>query len=250
MEAARHTLLLDGAPIEAEPSFRGGGDGVPRMGARPYDDIGIEGGMIVVLPRPATLSVRSALLVLLLTAVAAPPTQAASPQEEREPRPPVLVTLELSLPDRQPIQVTVADGQLATLEHSEFAVGLVPRVSELTVDDVDIDVVELQAGAGRPAGRLHERIRGRRGFSSFTAAAGKALEVRVVAIGEQPAAASCTKLPSSVGGASSVSGSGPNDSKRLMPVGGGCCLTCDGIRTCGCAVSTACGYCCGCAFCQ
>jgi hypothetical protein len=159
-----------------------------------------------------------------------------------------LVTLELRLGESAPVAITVRDGELATIEHAElgYRIGLIPRLPALADEDVEIDVVAPPRFSDGAPERLYERVRGRVGFSSFTGAGGTALEIKVQSVGEgAPMVQPCGRSTAP----SSSAGPGPDGSPERMPVGG-CCIICQGMKSCGCAVATACGTCCGCSFCQ
>lgn len=207
-----------------------------------------EGGFIIVDLYLAMLSTRCVRILLSLALVGALPWLAAAREEEPSRRSTPLVTLALTLGDNAPVAITVREGELATVQHAGlgFHVGLVPRLSDLSDGDVEIDVVAPPRRAGGPSERLYERVRGRLGFSSFTAAGGTAIEIEVRAIGDDAS----VDLPcrGSIA-SSSTTGKAPERSPQRMPVGG-CCITCQGVQSCGCAVATACGTCCGCSFCQ
>lgn len=206
----------------------------------------VQGGIFVLHPHFDICSARCVRLLLLLALVGTLPSVVAARDEvPTRPSPPV-VTLELRLGDNAPVVVAVREGELATIEHAEFGyrVGLVPRLAGLSEGDVELELVVPPRRSGEPVGDLYERVRGRLGFSTFSGAAGIALEMTIRTIGV---------LPSGVGPCGSAAAgsrvSGPDDTSQMMPVGG-CCMICQGVKSCGCAVTTACGTCCGCSFCQ
>lgn len=151
---------------------------------------------------------------------------------------PTLVALTIGSAEGD-ITIVVPEGGMAT--HRDLRRGLYlgfePTIVDLDEGDVDIRVFALQdvPGASRRETEVG-RISGKIGFRDILAAAPD-LDVTVRAVGGNP-----QTISSFVGRRCAGS---PKPPLTAAFGGGGCCVSCGGSTSCGCAVGGGCGSCCG-----
>lgn len=153
---------------------------------------------------------------------------------------PTLIALTLGTEEGQ-VTIVVPEGKTAT--HRDYSKGIflafVPTVQDLAGGDVDVQVFSLRDGSGVVPERQKElgHISAKLGFRDVVKAVPH-LELTVTAIGRDRHA--MAKLTGRQCTSSDV-----QPSYAGFGGGGGCCVSCGGSTSCGCAVGGGCGSCCG-----
>lgn len=133
------------------------------------------------------------------------------------------------------VNFTVQDGRMFRLEFvGGHNYAFVPKVGQQgSVEFTVYEIVRRSDGA-EEVQQLGEPISTGKG-GSFQAPTQPVIEIEVTGIERRQFSAPIPEDPNSVG---------YDEGLTLDAMGGGCCISCGGLRTCGCSVSTSCGSCC------
>lgn len=172
------------------------------------------------------------------------PLQAAQdPSWADGPAPEDFVVLQIVLGDLDPIKIATKHGLMASVRRpgGDLYLGFVPRVVDAESGRVEIQILELRAEGARPRAprivRQLDNFEAQVGHTAYVSPLdiGELLDVTVTYVGRDP----WRPMGIPPRRVEESRSSGPPQPAPL-----GCCLQCDGVMTCGCAVGTSCGMCC------